>query len=173
MDGKEFKEAAARLQEISLIVSQLDESIRAEAFSILKAYISGPQTPHNARKPKDPEQHAARTRNVPTSMDDAESFFTAHPEGKPSDNVIFAAAYVYSQYGSEPFSIDHIEAIAASVGLTIPDRVDKTVLAARRKGKLLFHRVAQNQYKPTVHGEAFFKTTLNVQKGTKRRSAVE
>ena len=56
------------------------------------------------------------------------------------------------------------------MGVTIPTRVDMTLLSAKENGKKLFARAGTGKFKPTVHGEANLKATYNVKKGTKRRS---
>ncbi len=56
-----------------------------------------------------------------------------------------------SQYGSAAFSLDEIQEIARSTGLTIPDRPRMTFENATKKGKNLFTK------------------TYNVPKGTKQK----
>jgi len=167
LDADEFKEVVARLKEVNEVISSLDEAIRAAGFAVLRPYIVG-GTEHQ----REEGQEAVITTTAADTTD-AESFFTAHPEGKPADNVILIAAYLYSQYGSEPFSLDDVRGVANSTGLTIPARPDMTIRACKRNGKTLFRTVGYNQYSPTVHGEAYFKTTLGVQKGTKQRASGE
>ena len=58
---------------------------------------------------------------------------------------------------------------AKDVGITIPERVDLTFLSAKEKGKNLFARAGLGKFKPTVHGEAYLKTTYSVKKGKKTR----
>ena len=62
--------------------------------------------------------------------------------------------------------------MAGEVGVTIPERLDKTFLTAKRDGKGLFLRVGKGALKPTVHGEAFFKKTYQVSKGTQQKPQV-
>lgn len=167
MDSKTFKDRVARLQEVNGIVSKLDEAIRAEAFSLLKPYVTGEpaqgtRTSANA-KPEDKAE-------APVDTTDAEAFFTKHPDGKPAENVSLIAAYLYSQYGTSPFSIEDVRKTATAAGVTIPERPDMTIRSARRSGKKVFQRSGQNQYKPTVHGEAYFKSQYKVGKGKKIRA---
>jgi hypothetical protein len=162
LDALRFNEVVARLKEVNDVVSKLDESIRAEGFALLRPYIVGAGSKSVQTGNTEPDA------TPPADTTDAEAFFTAHPEGKPSDNLVLSAAYLYSQYGTEPFSLDDLRDIAHNTGLTIPASPIMT-LKAKRKGKALFQRIGQNKYRPTVHGEAYFKATLGVQKGTKKR----
>jgi len=160
MDQKTFKDYVSRLEEVNTVLGKLDPTIRAEAFSVLKPYVLGEQPatdqlpPHNF---------------VDNSPDGAEEFFTKFDTNKPADNVFLAAAYLYSRHGSQAFSINELKELANTTGLTLPERTDMTIRSAQRKGKRLFQRVGTDQYKPTVHGEAFLKTTYSIKKGTAPR----
>jgi len=55
------------------------------------------------------------------------------------------------------------------VGLTVPQRLDKTLLNAKEKGKALFTRAGRGQFKPTVHGEKYLKEQYSVTKGTQKK----
>jgi hypothetical protein len=83
--------------------------------------------------------------------------------------VKLIAAYLYNEYGSEPFSAEEVKNTSDDVGITIPARIDMTLLEAKDKGKKLFKKIGRGTYKPTVHGEAYLKEKYNVAKGTKRR----
>ena len=100
-----------------------------------------------------------------------EAFFAGLKNGKPSDNALAVAAYHYSQYGSAEFTVDEMQELADDVGVTVPERLDMTYVAARRKGNNLFRRGGKGAFRPTVHGEAFFKQTYKVSKGTGRKPA--
>jgi hypothetical protein len=62
-----------------------------------------------------------------------------------------------------------MEALAKEVGVTIPERLDMTFLQAKRHGKKLFLRAGKKAFRPTVHGETFFKKTYQVSKGTQQK----
>lgn len=100
---------------------------------------------------------------------DAHSFFGNLEVSKPSDNVHAIAAYWYSQYGTEPFSLEDVKGLADEVGLTVPERSDMTLSSAQRGGKKLYRRGPPGVYRPTVNGEKFFKDTFKVDKGRKRK----
>lgn len=116
--------------------------------------------PDSAAKSKSPQSKASTTR---------EGFFEALKNGKPSENALAAAAYYYSQYGSAEFSVDEMRDLADDVGVTVPERLDMTYLSATREGNRLFRRGGRGAFRPTVHGEAFFKQTYNVRKGTSQK----
>ena len=100
-------------------------------------------------------------------------FFAELSSKKPSDNVLAIAAYSFSHYGSEPFSIKEIESESKDVGVSIPDNPRMTIRNASYKGKKLFVGVGKGYYKPTVHGEKYFMDKYNVKKGKKEKSKVE
>jgi len=163
LDDQAFKELVKRIQEANSVISKLDPAIRAEAFSLLKPYMTG----HSGRV-----SHAFDEKEkdkVATADENAEAFFSKHDAKTPAENALLVAAYLYSLDGSEPFSIDEIREIAKDAGITIPERVDMTLANAKREGKALFRRVGKGNFKATVHGETFFKTSYNVTKGRKQR----
>lgn len=166
LDEKGFKELVKKLEEINAVIGKLDPAIRSEAFSLLKPYLGTGHALHGSSSSKGTAAHAE-------GVDDAEAFFTKHPEGKPADNAVLVAAYLYSQYGSQPFTVTEVREVAQEVGITIPAHPAMTFKQNQRKGKALFQHVGGDRFKPTVHGEAYFKTTLALKKGTKARENSE
>lgn len=162
MDQKEFNERASRLHEVGKIIEKLPTEIRNEAFGFLKGYISQ-QVAAPARK-ESPAEHEA-------DSGDGADLFSKFDHNKPSDNARLIAAHLFQEYGSEPFSVEEVKAVAANVGITIPDRVDKTLGTAAENGKQLFTQVGRSKFKPTVHGESYLKTTYGIKKGKKTRGA--
>ena len=159
MDKKAFSEVQERLLEVNKVIAKLDPSIRVPAFDFLKPYISsGAIAPHVESKKAPVDQ--------PPSGDVTE-LIQKHGDGKPHENVNLLAAIWFDEYGSNPFSIDHIRKEADSAGLTIPARPRMTLKQAKEKGKSLYVSGGRGLFKPTVIGEAFFKTTYGVRKGTK------
>jgi len=161
MDKKEFNERSARLQEVGDVIERLPPEVRGDAFALLKEYV----LPRSAGPSKGPDD-----QSVPDNAGDT-NLFTQFDHEKPSDNVRLISAYFFREYGSESFSVDEIKALAAETGLTVPERVDMTLANATEKGKKLFVSVGRGKFKPTVHGEAFLKSTYGVKKGTKTRPA--
>lgn len=160
MDKKAFGEIEERLLEINKVIAKLDPSIRVAAFEFLKPYVSSgtlPLAPAEHKKPHQDHEPIA----------DVSELIQTHGEGKPNDNVNLLAAIWFSEYGSGPFSLEYLRDKATETGLTIPARPDMTLRQAKEKGKNLFASAGRGLFKPTVVGEAFFKTTYKVRKGTK------
>lgn len=163
MDPKEFKERASRLREIGKILEALPTEVRGEAFNLLKGYVS-------------PSQHTAAPVGKEAvavggaDHDDGSDFFSKFNHDKPSDNARLIAAYLFQEYGSEPFTTEEVKGLATSVGITIPNRVDATLRAAAEKSHKLFTGAGRGKFKPTVHGESYLKKTYSVKKGTKVRT---
>ena len=146
------------------IQRKVSESVGRRIVSLLIGSEQGDDAGNDARREADlvdkgniEERRALSTR---------EEFFEALESEKPSDNALATAAYHYSQYGSAEFSVDEMRDLANDVGVTVPERLDMTYLQAKRKGNRLFRRGGRGAFRPTVHGETFFKQTYNVRKGT-------
>jgi len=164
MDNSAFLERIKRLKEVNDVIKDLDPAIREGALSLLAEYVTGHPIAPSLRQQQDDGGGGGPGGS-------AAEFFAKFPEGKPSDNAVSIAAYLYSQYGAEPFKLDDIRETAKSVGLTIPTSLDMTFKQAQRDGKLLFQHTGRSEFKPTVHGELYFKKTYQVTKGTKKRLA--
>lgn len=161
MDQKQFGERFARLREVGDLIEKLPPEIRSDAFALLKEYV----LPRSAGPSKEPNDQSGPDDSGDTNL------FTQFDHEKPSDNVRLIAAHFFREYGSEPFLVDEVKALAAETGLTVPDRVDMTLANATEKGKKLFVAAGRGKFKPTVHGEAFLKSTYGVKKGTNTRPA--
>ncbi len=157
MDKETFKERVGRLKEIDSIIKKLDSSIKEHSFKLLQNYITDIDL-----------ESGAGANEINDDLEGKEKFFQQFDHKKPSDNVLLIAAYYYNQYGTASMSAKEIKEIADSVGITVPNRVDKTLDAAKRDKKSLFVSVGKGKYKPTVSAETFFKTTYKVKKGKKK-----
>jgi hypothetical protein len=162
MDNSEFQQRVKRLKEVNDVIKDLDPAIKEGALPLLAEYVIGRPIAPNVEQRSDSGSRGSHGEGTG-------EFFARFPEGKPSDNAVSIAAYVYSQYGAEPFKIDDIRETAKSVGLTIPTSLDMTLKQAQREGKMLFQHTGRSEFKPTVNGEIYFKKTYQVTKGTKRR----
>ncbi len=163
MNEKEFKERASRLEQIAKVLEKLPPEVRNGAFELLKAYVTERTTGSPTQKIPGKTSHESRDGT-------REAFFAQFTHKKPSDNARLIAAYLYREYGADPFSLDEVRQTADDVGITIPERIDMTFLQAKEKGKKLFTRAGNGKFKPTVHGETNLKKTYSVTKGTKKRS---
>lgn len=157
MDTDKIKEAKKWLAEIDKTVKQFDPAIRASAFELLAplyfgASLNHGQTNSNSRK----ADHG--------DSDDKGAFFVAHGDGEPHQNVLLIAAWLYSQFGKTPITRAHIDAEAAETGLTVPDRPDVTMRAAKHDGKNLFRQRGKG-WELTVSGEVRVKELFGVRRG--------
>ena len=113
--------------------------------------------------PVDPKKPSA-DHQLPGDVTD---LIHKHGDGKPHENINLLAAIWFSDFGSNPFTLDYVRDKATETGLTISARPDMALRSAKDKGKNLFAPAGRGLFKPTVVGEAFFKTTYSVRKGTK------
>ncbi|KJC52112.1 hypothetical protein [Bradyrhizobium sp. LTSP857] len=169
MNKEEFEERASRLQEIGQIIEKLPIEIRGDAFGLLKAYAT--KNASSGNDPSQAEQYIASDDNGDADSNSSEGgLFSKHTHDKPADNVRLAAAHLFEQYGSEPFTAAEIESVATDAGITVPSRIDMTLRVAKDDGKQLFMSAGRGKFKPTVHGEIYLKNTYKVKKGTNTRS---
>ena len=101
------------------------------------------------------------------SSGDVSDLIQKHGDGKPHQNINLLAAIWFSEFGSSPFSLEYLRQKAESTGLTIPASPRMTLVQAKDGGKKLYSPSGRGLFKPTVVGEAFFKATYSVRKGTK------
>ena len=162
MDDKEFKARVARLNEVAKVLQALPAEVRLDAFALLKAYVTGSKLP-DAKTFKEADSHS-------DDPGEGSEIFTQHEHDQPADNVKLIAAFYYSQYGDEPFTVEEIRDKARDVGITVPSRIDMTLKSSLDDGKKLFASAGRGKYKPTVHGEAYLKRTYNTRKGRNKRA---
>ncbi|NUN96523.1 MAG: hypothetical protein HUU16_10145, partial [Candidatus Omnitrophica bacterium] len=128
MDDKELNWRASRLEQIGKVLETLPPEVRGEAFELLKGYVT--EHPSETRtKAKQTNGH----RDV--AAQSQEEFFAFVDHDKPADNAKLIAAWFYREYGAEPFSVEEVREKADAVGITIPTRVDMTLVQAKEKGK--------------------------------------
>ena len=163
MAKSDLKSIKDKLLELNAFISKLDASIRAPAFDLLLPHYLG------EAEEKTPDEKAgsrkARQKAAAADTSNRETFFASFTHNKPADNVHLIVAWLYSQHGVIPLSAKVLREMANDVGLTIPDRPDATMYAAKKDGKS-FYRKKGKGYQLTVHGEAHVKKTYNVKKGT-------
>jgi hypothetical protein len=172
MDSKAYEEAVKRLGEVNGVITKLDPAIRQDAFSLLKPYIqSGNIVASQLTSERGNGGSNGAEEDGAVDLSETEQFFTTHEGGKPSENAYLSVAYLYSQYGAQPFSLDDVREVANQAGLTLPDRVDVTLAGAKKSGKPLFKRAGRGKLQPNVHGETYLRNTYGIAKGNKRRGA--
>src|SRR6185295_4079139 len=143
--------------------SKLPAEVRLAAFEMLRPHIRFDSQMSAG------DSNVSETGNSAAESGSLESLLQLHTHDKPADNVKLIAAFLYSRFGTEPFSLDELRELANNAGLTIPARPDMTIKAALEEGKKLFHSPARDKYAPTVHGELFLKKTYSVRKGANKR----
>ena len=165
MDENTFQRWAEKLEKIGKLLEKLPSEIRLAAFELLQSYITDTST-EGGNKGRVKEKEKIKSKE---DWKRKEGLFSAFVHGKPADNVKLIAAHLYHEYGSEPFSAEEVKKISNDVGITIPERIDMTLLQAKDKGKKLFSKIGRGKYKPTVHGETYLKEKYSVKKGTGKK----
>jgi hypothetical protein len=165
MKREVFDEQVKRLREVNEVIAKLEPNIQAPAFSILLPYV----TRREAVNPPNSTNGAGTGEESDTV--DFETFLAKHTtaDAAPAENVLLITAYLYSRFGSEPFSTIEIRRTADDAGLTVPERIDMTLKSTKRDGKTLYAAVPGG-YKPTVFGETYLKSTYQVRKGREKRA---
>lgn len=169
MEESTYKLRVQRLQEVNKVVSKLDPAIREAAFDTLRDYVvsvkSGPDP--GGKKPREGGTGGGAGQSHEVEHDLKAKLLGEHPDAKPAENVKIAAAVWFSQYGTAAFSTDGLREIASDMGITLPDRPDATIRAARHEKKPLFKSAAgKGFYAPTVHGQTYLKEAYGVKQGT-------
>ena len=116
MKDTKIAEAKAKLLEINELIKQLDESIRQTAIQLLvPLYFHVMEEPAESvvGSSSDDKTHA---KGQTHSTDDLGEFIASSEHGKPADNVLLLAAWLYSQYGVYPISTRDIQDLGGSSG---------------------------------------------------------
>lgn len=155
MDKKQFQNLKKTILQINSIVKALDPAIKPQVFDLLKPMID---TTEAAAVPLTRGTSGTQPQHAHTVRD----FYSSHNPDKPAKRVRILAAWLYSQRGNEPFTLGELEQLFDDVGVGRPNRLDMTVKSALQKGNKLFQSVGQGKYRPTVHGENYFREKLAV-----------
>jgi len=165
MDDETFQDRASRLKAVGEVLEKLPEKVHERAFALLEPYVTGAAPPQAA----DPAGtgHGASSDHL---TDTKEQFFNSFDWSKPADNLKMIAAWLFNEYGDDPFSLEDVRRVAKEVGLTIPDRPNDTLRVAKYEGKKTFDQPNRGKFKPTIAGQTYLKQTFGVKKGTKSRA---
>lgn len=171
MTDEIFEKAILRVQRIAEVVGKLPPELRVTAFESLAGFIPSTTTRPAPPAPADKSAVGGGKTAPPPPVDtsDREAFFGAFNHDKPADNARLLIAWLYSQYGTESFTVAELRELASEVGLTIPERLDMTIKSAREDGKTLYTSTGRGKFKPTVHGEASLKAEYSIRKGTAKK----
>jgi hypothetical protein len=162
-------EAKRKLLEMNETIAELDPSVRAAAFDILKPYYFGeapPPPPAGPKKRKSTQEPSRRKDDVPAgpAPEGEDEFFAAHDHKKPAENVFMIVAWLYQNHGVIPVTSTMIKEHANRIGLIVPSRPDNTMRQAKVKGKSLFVQQSKG-WALTVSGQTYLKDTYKVKKG--------
>jgi hypothetical protein len=155
MDKKHFQSLKKTILQINSIVKALDPAIKTQVFDLLKPMIDATQAAAVPPGKGSAEKHHKGGQTV-------REFYASHSPEKPAKRVRVLAAWIYSQRGNQPFTLDELDQLFDDVGVGRPNRLDMTLKGALEKGNRLFQSVARGKYRPTVHGENYFKEQLAV-----------
>jgi hypothetical protein len=158
VDAARYKQLKKRILDVNVVVSTLDPAIRAQAFALMKPYLSSqPNGGDSEEKAKLAEQEREAAPLDAAAL-------TAPTDGTPAENIVLIAAHLYSKYGTEPFTVAEVKKLGDDFGLTVPNRVANSLKTAKHCGKKLFQKVGKH-FRPTVHGEATFRSEYRVTGG--------
>ena len=98
MNDKVLSEILERLRAAGEVLDKLPAEVRVQAFDALWPLIA----PDAAESPDKPHRSPAPHKKA-SHVTGEGAFFASVTHDKPADNVKQIAAYLYSQYGTEPF----------------------------------------------------------------------
>lgn len=186
MDADEFKLRVARLGQVSEAIGKLDPAIRAEAFALLKPYVTGDgEDPANAtapsrtgsssrtesspRKPpiKPATKRAKRKSITPAAPTEGEDLLLeAHLSDLDYENAMLALAIFFKRHGRGPFDMAYVKAIGEQFALNMPKRLDKFFETAKRgEPKVLIARKQADGWMIMPGGATWLKETYGVSMG--------
>jgi hypothetical protein len=134
MDEKKYNETVERLTKVNKVIAGLDPAIRADAFGLLKGYVTGSGAAVDGGGGGGGGAGGGGG-GTPADTSSAEAFVRTQPLDKPSDAVYAIVAWWFSQYGSAPITRENIEALATQIGVTLPNRPDSTLAKAKKDGR--------------------------------------
>lgn len=166
MDEQTFKDTVERLKKANAVVLGLDESIRGDAFKILRPYVEGKSTTVRDVLHQDGGEDGGQQEAPDTS--NAEAFVRSQNLARPADAATAIAAWWFGEYGSAPLRRADVERIGNEIGVTLPNRPDKTLAGMRHDSRPVYRTAGRGKFVPTVpHGELFIQETYGVTKGRK------
>ena len=159
---------AAKLAQAIVAILVDEDSITRQRSVQAAMMLLGEGVPHQPAG----QPHPRESDSSGDSHAELATFFNREGDLKPADHAHLCVAYHYSIYGACAFSIAELKAIAADVGVVLPDRVDKTLQAAAHKGKKLFQSSGSGVFKPTAAAGLYFGEKWKVKPGRLTKSAM-
>ncbi len=149
---------------VSLLTNEDSETRQRAIHAALMLLGEKPLVEHHSE-----QQLKTRHGSSETTLELGQ-FFNRGDKLRPSDNAQLCAAYHYAIYGSAPFSLDEIRAIAKEAGVVLPNRLDMTLSSATHAGKKLFQTAGRGTVKPTAAAGVAFHERWSVRPGTKDKT---
>jgi len=143
MTTDEFHEAVERLRQVNDAIKDLDDAIKTQAFEVLRPFITKGKGSAASAPAAHPEPAEASHADGGDGEAGLREFLAAQDGSKPSDNVRAIVAWLYGQYGIQPFKASEVEVLAHQVGVTVPTSVNMTLTQMSRDGKKLLQKKAQ------------------------------
>ena len=186
MDSKDFKIRAARLGEVDQVIGKLDPAIRVEAFSLLKAYVTGgierpggdptsqgngpgtrEKSPTRRTSARSATKQASRKPIAPAAPGEGEDvLLEEHLSDLDHENAMLALAIFFKRHGRGPFDMAHVKAIGEQFSLNMPKRLDKFFETAKRgEPKVLIARKQADGWMIMPGGAKWLKETYGVSLG--------
>lgn len=157
---EKLKDVEAKLSDINAIISKLDPAIKLAAFDFLKDLLLSEHSPDSS---------TIKTKDSPSlTPGDVRDFYASFNPGKPADSALVLSGWFYTQRGNNSFTLEELRTLFDDVGVPMPDRIDMTLRNSARNGKKLFQNAGHGNYRPTVHGENYFKAEMNLKPGKKQ-----
>jgi hypothetical protein len=176
MDESEYKTTVERLQAVDGVIKDLDPAVRAEAFAILKPYVTGTAADESDEDEEDGDggdestpRPRKRTRKQTLDLD---QMVEDYASDRPHENALLALAILYSRRGRQPFQLKEIKAIAEDeLNLDVPENMSMTFSGLKRKDALLLRHNKSEGWKVTPSGGRWLEETYKVTKGRASPSA--
>src|SRR5688572_13049981 len=101
MEKTTFNETAKRLQEVDGLIKKLDPAIRADAFALLKGYVTGGRAADKSSTSTEKESTSSTgTKPERTSGElDVDALVEEHESDTDWENALLALAVYYARYG--------------------------------------------------------------------------
>jgi hypothetical protein len=165
MDKAGFDERAERLKQVSAVISDLDPTIRSDAWQMLKVFVTGGASP--TTKPGggggDQTSSLDEAASPPADVQALVDKFESHAD---IENALLVLAIIFMQHGRGPFTTSLVKSIATEQNLPIPQRVDVSFRNIKRDGSDLLRKGADGRWKITPAGENWIKETYSVKRGS-------
>jgi hypothetical protein len=167
VNDSDFKERARRLAEVNGVISKLDEAIRADAFELLKDYVTAGASDDDANGDDGVNGDGKQQPRPRGGKFNPEALVEQHETDVDHDNATLVLAIFYGRHGRGPFKHAHLKAIATEFNITaVPDRMDIFLTGAKRgEPKASIIRKQADGMKVTTAGGTWLASKYGVSLG--------